>query len=41
MQPFWEKQMHSVIKHKKFDDTFKTVKNALPQSSINIHGFFC
>lgn len=30
--------MHSVLNHKKHDDTFKTVKNTLPQSPAYIHG---
>ena len=40
VKSFWEKQMHSVLKHKKCGNTCKTVKNTLPQSLAYIHGLY-
>lgn len=40
VKSFWEKQTHSVLKHKKCDDTVKTVKNIIPQSLAYIHSLY-
>lgn len=40
VKSFWEKQMHSVLNHKKCDDTFKTVKSTLLKSQAYTHGLY-